>query len=118
SGYGNKKTGSLGIDYDLNADWTVGVAGNTGFKAPGFNDLYWPASPWSSGNSDLAPEVSRNFEAHITYTSDQTVASLTIFQNKIRDLIALQGTPSKPYNVNRARIRGVTLSADHWLTSR
>src|SRR5690606_12253435 len=81
--YGNQATGSLGLDFDLTDAWQIGVAGDTGFHAPTFNDMYYPGSV----NPDLKPEKSRNIEAHITYAGERTQARLTLFQNKIRDLI-------------------------------
>lgn len=113
SGYGSKQTGSLGADLDLTPHWTIGVAGSTGFKAPDFNDLYWPADPWYSGNPDLKPERSRNIEAHISFANDTTSASISAYQNRIRDLIAYDAAAGMPNNINRARIRGITLAAAH-----
>lgn len=115
SGYGSKQTGSLGADYDLTQNWTVGLAGSTGFKAPDFNDLYWPADPFwgGGGNPDLKPEKSRNLEAHISFANDTSSASLTVYQNKIRDLITYDASVGVPNNINRAKIRGITVSADH-----
>lgn len=48
SGYGNEVTGGLGYDYALTEAWTVGVAANSGFKAPTMRDLY---GPWGQPGS-------------------------------------------------------------------
>src|SRR5699024_10427472 len=80
---------------------------------PDFNDLYWPADPWYSGNPNLKPERSRNVEAHITFANDTTSASITAYQNQIRDMIAYDATAGMPNNINRAKIKGITLSAAH-----
>lgn len=115
SGYGSKRTGSLGVDYDLTQNWSLGLAGSTGFKAPDFNDLYWPAHPmWGGGgNPNLNPEKSRNVEAHLSFINDTTSASVTVYQNKIRDLIVYDPSVGVPNNINRAKIRGITLSGEH-----
>lgn len=112
SGYGNKSTGSLAIDFDLTPQWQIGIAGSTGFKAPTFMELYSPRTQWGSGNPDLRPEQSRNIEAKLQYQTDTTLISLTAYQNKIKDLINYPDIgPSQPYNVDSATIRGITLTA-------
>src|SRR5690606_7661981 len=61
-----------------------------GFKAPTFNDLYFPLSPpWFdyAGNPDLEPEKSRNIEAHLSYDTEDYWFSVTAYQNKVRKLI-------------------------------
>lgn len=109
SGYGNKRTGSLGMDYDLNDNWRIGIAGSTGFKAPDFNDLYYP----NFSNPNLKPEKSRNVEAHIAYRNDTSSIALTAYQNKIRDMIAYDAIAAMPNNIDRAKIKGLTISAEH-----
>ncbi|CAM5312211.1 TonB-dependent receptor domain-containing protein [Alcaligenes faecalis] len=115
SGYGNKVTGGLGYDLDITSNWTVGVAANTGFRAPTFADLYSPYNWGFQGNPDLKPEKSRNVEGHIRYTDETTELGLVVYQNRIRDMI-------NPYvcdanfecttsNTEKARITGVTLTA-------
>ncbi|NYT65597.1 TonB-dependent receptor [Alcaligenaceae bacterium] len=108
SGYGNKKTGSLALDFDLTPNWQVGIAGSTGFKAPSFESLYTPKG-WGTPNPNLKAEQSRNIEASLKYQNDTTLAALTIYQNKIKDLIVYDYAGS--YNEDKATIRGVTLSA-------
>ncbi|MBP6020722.1 MAG: TonB-dependent receptor [Burkholderiaceae bacterium] len=108
SGYGNKKTGSLALDFDLTSNWQIGVAGSTGFKAPTFESLYTPDG-WGTPNPNLRPEQSRNIEASLKYHDDTTLAGITVYQNKIKDLIVYDFAGS--YNEDKATIRGVTLTA-------
>lgn len=119
TGYGNETTGSLGLDFDLTDAWQVGVAGNTAFRAPTFNDLYWPFEDFGpfgsfSGNPNLKPEKSRNVEAHVRYQTDEASATLTVYQNRIDDLIVPSVCDAAfnctTQNVNSATLRGVTLS--------
>ena len=107
SNYGNEVTGGLGYDFALTESWSVGIAGNTGFHAPTFSDLYYPGSE----NPDLRPEKSRNIEAHVNYESGGLQLGATVYQNKIRDLLAWDNATSRMENINRATIRGVTLTA-------
>ncbi|MGE8517655.1 MAG: TonB-dependent receptor domain-containing protein [Alcaligenes nematophilus] len=116
SGYGNKVTGGLGYDLDIYDNWTVGLAANTGFRAPTFTDLYWPSGFGYQGNPDLKPEKSRNIEGHIRYTDDTTELGLVVYQNRIKDLISTGPYDaalgySMPINTKNARITGVTLTA-------
>lgn len=109
SGHGSELTGGLGYDLALTDAWTVGVAGNTGFHAPTFSDLYYPGSE----NPDLKPEKSRNIEAHVRYEEGGLQLGATVYQNKIRDLLAWDNATFRMENVNRATIRGATLTAQY-----
>ena len=107
SNYGNEVTGGLGYDLDLTDNLTIGVAGNTGFHAPTFSDLYYPGSE----SPDLKPERSRNIEASVRYERNGLQLGATLYQNKIRDLLAWDNTSFRMENVDRATIRGATLTA-------
>ena len=109
SSYGNEVTGGLGYDFHVNEVWSVGLAGNTGFHAPTFSDLYYPGSE----NPDLSPEKSRNLEARLRYQDQGLDLGLTIYQNKIRDLLTWDNTTFRMENVNRATLRGATLTAEY-----
>lgn len=108
SQFGNHTTGSLAYGYQFTADWRASVSYGSAFKAPTFNDLYWPAS----GNPNLRPEKSENREASIHYETENHHASLTYYDNEVRDLIewAPSGGLWKPNNVAEARLRGLTLA--------
>jgi len=109
SNYGNEVTGGLGYDYVLTEAWSVGVAGNTGFHAPTFSDLYYPGSE----NPDLEPEKSRNIEARVRYEQDGLKFGAVLYQNKIRNLLAWDNSTFRMENVDRATIRGATLTAEY-----
>lgn len=117
SGYGNRATGGLALDYDLSDEWQVGMSGNTGFKAPTFTDMYAPYQWGFSGNPNLKPERSRNVEARLKYNTADTQIGLVIYQNKIKDLIdpyvCLNGDFNNctTQNVASATIRGATITA-------
>ncbi|MGB6008695.1 TonB-dependent receptor domain-containing protein [Castellaniella sp.] len=118
SGYGNQATGSLGLDFDLTDAWQIGVAGNTGFHAPTFNDLYWPLAFGFKGNPNLKPEKSKNVEAHVRYQTAATQLSLVLYRNRIENLIDPYNCsdPSGPCttkNVSQATIHGLTLTGQH-----
>ncbi len=60
---------SAGLTYALGFVGTVGdgivvrMTGGRSYRAPCFNDLYWPSDPWTEGNPALVPETSWYSEA-------------------------------------------------------
>jgi vitamin B12 transporter len=116
SQYGNFVTGSLIYGLSLNPQWRATVGANTGFRAPNFNELYWPVTPFYAGNPLLQPEKSRNIELGLKYSTEQTQLSFVAYRNEITNLILNQPvvpgdiySPYAPFNVGRALIQGVSL---------
>ncbi|HEX2585112.1 MAG TPA: TonB-dependent receptor, partial [Steroidobacteraceae bacterium] len=104
--YGTHNTGSAGwkwqvIDKALSLNAGYGQA----FHAPTFNDLYFP---YGSGNPNLKPESSRNVEMGASGDIELINWSLQAYQNRVRDLIALDSNFS-PVNTD-ALIRGAELT--------
>jgi vitamin B12 transporter len=113
SSFGNNVTGGLGYGYHINDAWRITGSYGSAFKAPSFNDLFFPDSfGFVSSNPNLRPEKSDNLEASLRFRNDTTSASVTAYENKIRDLIILDSA-SIPVNLNKATIRGLTLAASH-----
>lgn len=108
SRFGTNDTGSIGYGYRLSDYWRITVSHGTAYKAPTFNDLFYPGF----SNPDLKSEKSRNTEASIRYSNSDSNASLTLYENKIKDLIALDASFT-PANINKARIQGMTLAGSH-----
>jgi len=111
SQFGGRSTGNLGWAYALAPSWRVTAAAGTAFKAPSFNDLYYPLQFGYSGNPDLKPERSRSVEAGLRYAAGAWQSSVTAFDNRINDLIVINDSFITVDNVARARIRGLTLQA-------
>ena len=110
SQFGRKNTGSLGYGYQITDDWRIRTAYSTGFKAPTFNDLYYP----NSGNADLKPETSKNREIGVNYDTGTAQAALTYYQNEIEDMIQwapVNGGAWRPQNIAQAKIRGISATA-------
>jgi vitamin B12 transporter len=105
SQYGNHVTSGLAYGYQLNDYWRGSISYGTAFKAPTFNDIYYP---YGMNNPNLKPEQSENFEAAIKYRENDQTASLTVYHNKIKDFIALD-TSYIPQNYN-ATLQGLTLT--------
>ena len=112
SQYDNETTGSIGYAYQINSQWKASSSFGTAFVAPSFNYLYYG----SGSNPDQKPETSKNIEASLKYSDNSTSVSLTAYQNTIDDFIISNGeTGWTPFNLNKARIQGMTLAADHFL---
>jgi vitamin B12 transporter len=112
SSFGKNQTGGIGYGFSFNDNWRTTASYGSAFKAPSFNDLYFPDFfGFATSNPNLKPEKSDNIEASLRYQNNIANASLTIYENKIRNLIALDAT-FVPFNVNKATLRGLTLAGD------
>ena len=107
SQYGGETTGLLGYGYAFSDAWRATASYSTAFRAPTFNELYYPDTGWGGGNPALEPEHSRNMEAALRYfVAGGQQLDLVYFDNRTHNLIS--GWP--PVNVNKARINGAELS--------
>ena len=115
SGYGPQTTGAVAYGYFLTKEWRANINYGTGFRAPTFNDLYYPGY----GNAALLPEKSKNTEVGIHYEKASLEGHLVAFSNSISNLIQASNSPSCPIgtgafgcasNVSSAKITGATLS--------
>ncbi|MBR9727953.1 TonB-dependent receptor domain-containing protein [Shewanella intestini] len=106
---------STSAAYVFNDQWRLTGSYGTAFKAPSFNDLYYP----SSGNPDLISETSKNLDVTLNYSGDDVQGYISAFKNDVDNLIAwapdAQGN-WKPANVDKAEIQGIelSLSYDTW----
>lgn len=112
SQFGGHFSGRLGWGLALAPQWRLNAALGSAFKAPTFNDLYYPFTDFGGGfsfqgNPALRPERSGSAELAARYDDHGTQAGLTLYRSRIRDLIASTGTTM--INVNRARLAGLTL---------
>ena len=108
SQYGNKTTYNLGGAYHLNPNFRLGASYAKGFRAPTFNDIY----PGFSGDPDLKPETSDNYEAFMEYNTLFQTTRLTGYHNKVDDLIASPAPTYQTLNINDAKIKGISLTSD------
>ena len=110
SQFGSHTTGLLGYAYRLTPELRLRVGAGTAFKAPTFNDLYFPSTTFGSGNPNLRPERSRSEEAGLNYQVGSNRFNATYFDNHIADLIVFPTFTSPPENIDRARIKGIELA--------
>ena len=100
--FGTKNTGNAAWGYNLNADLRVTASFGTAFKAPTFNDLYYPGF----SNPNLRPETSHSVNAGLAGKAGTERWSLNVFETQITDLIGLNAEYI-PINIDTARIRGI-----------
>ena len=100
--FGGNITGGAGWGYTV-AEWLRFTANvGTAFKAPTFNELYYPGF----SNANLRPEESLSFEFGTSGKIKQTNWAFNIYETQINDLIAFDVTIFAPNNINKVRIRG------------
>lgn len=129
SQFGTENTWLLAYGLQLSPELRAHVSRGTAFKAPTFNQLYYPRTASTAprtrrttisvGNPHVLPESARNTELGLTHSTDGQQLKLIRFDNRIRNLIEWTSTPvnattslSTPTNVDEARIKGWTLGWD------
>lgn len=107
--FGSATTYNLGASYEIVPGLVARASYGTGFRAPTFNDLYYPG--WA--NPELEPETSKTFEVGLRWqpTTDTTF-DVAVYQTRLRNFfnpVAGGGL----VNVDAARITGVEASLTH-----
>ena len=103
--YGRKSTASIGWGWKFQPGWRLTATAGSGFKAPSFNELYFPGF----SNAALKPENSTNVETSLRWSNSSASFGITAYENRIDDLIGFDANFS-PVNVDETRIRGVELT--------
>ena len=103
--FGNHTTGSLGWGMALGDDFRLNATYGTGFKAPTFNDLYYPFG----GNPDLEPEESRSLNIGIGQYATDWNWTFNVFETRIDSLTGYDSFFNL-VQVDEARIRGAELT--------
>lgn len=108
SQFGGKTTGSALWGWDFTEALRLTASYGTAFKAPTFNELYFPFY----GNPALTPETSRSAELGLRGKHGWGEWSLNAFQTDVDDLIGTYCTPTwecYAINIDEARIEGAEL---------
>ncbi len=113
--FGGQTTGNAGVGYRFGNGIVLSASYGTAFKAPTFNELYYPGF----GNPDLDPEASRSGELGIAGPHPFGRWAVNAFQTNIDDMIAFDAASNAPENIDEARIRGLEFwtiaDIDGWL---
>ncbi len=120
SDYGGVSTARFGGALALSAELRLRVLAGQTFRAPSFNDLYFPGY----GVAALQPERGRSAEVGIEWRRGSSSAQATVYLNRVRELIGYEADrsfcPADPAydfgcarNIARARLFGASLGARH-----
>ncbi|MBY4678599.1 TonB-dependent receptor domain-containing protein [Marinobacterium arenosum] len=102
--FGTHFTYSLGAQYQINPQLAVTASHGTAFKAPSFNELYYPFF----GDPDLEPEESKSYEIGLRGEHGLRWA-LNLYRTDVTDLISAPPPTYQIGNVDKAEIRGLEL---------
>jgi vitamin B12 transporter len=100
--FGGHTTGSLAWGYRFSPTLRVMASWGSAFKAPTFNELYFPFF----GNPNLEPEEADSYELGLAGQHGAVDWSLNLYQTKIDQLIGFDAS-FNPVNIDKARIRGL-----------
>ena len=112
--FGHQKTGNVDWRWNFTDKANITASYGRAFKAPTFNDLYWPNDGFSYGNPNLLPEDSRSSEIMTRIHTDNVQFSLNIYRTQIENLIQWAPldsndpfSPWSPSNVDAVTIEGM-----------
>lgn len=101
--FGEHSTGGFAWGYALSDTLHFNLSYGTAFKAPTFNELYYPGF----GNAMLTPEESDSVELGFRGHTEWGRWALAAYQTQVDDLIAYDAAIFAPNNLDQARIRGI-----------
>ena len=106
--------------YEFSGNRRLTLAYGTAFKAPSFNELYFPGF----GNPSLKPEIAKSVEIGFSNRSRNILWGVNAYHTRVEDLIAFGSFVRDgeslflPQNLKKARIDGVeanvTIRHDNW----
>jgi vitamin B12 transporter len=118
SQFGSASTGAVAYGYRFSSALRASASAGTSFRAPTFNDLYYPGFGLASNR----PEEGRNLEAGLHFDDGQTQWSAVHYRNRVSDLLVTAAVcpidaASHPYgcsyNIDQALLAGWTWSLRH-----
>lgn len=109
SDFGGANSYYAGYGFAFNPQWKAVASVSNAFRAPSFNELYYPFF----GNPNLQPEKARSVEGGVEYSGAIGLVRVTAFETDYSNLITAVCDASfncAAANVNRARVNGVETS--------
>ncbi len=101
--FGSNATGSIAWGLGFGDGLRVYASAGTAFKAPSYNELYFPGF----GNPRLDPEQARSLEVGLKQSAGWGRWTLAAFGSDVDDLIAFDSATFLPQNIALARLAGV-----------
>lgn len=117
STFGLNASPRVGANYRLSERHRLWTSVGQAYRAPTFNDLYWPATTMSAGNPALQPERTNGAELGAeAYLLDGLLVESALFINQGTNTLMwlpdAQGVWS-PRNIGRTESRGIDLKATY-----
>ena len=101
---------SFGLIHDFSKQTAIRATISSAYRAPSFDDLYWPASGGAEGNPSLKPESAISSDISLTHKEDACTWSVGTFARYARDVILWQPDDAgiwKPSNFGNALYPGI-----------
>lgn len=111
SQYSDNVSPNLGMIFHLSKNHQIKFSYGQAFRAPTFNDLYWP----QGGNKNLKPEKGESFEASLCLSKNQNFFDLTLFRHQVKQLITWaplgKNNMWQPFNLDKYESWGIEADA-------
>jgi vitamin B12 transporter len=104
SAFGTFRTARVGGAYQVTRTWRMRGAVGSAFRAPSFFENF--ATGYVRGNPALSPERSHSREFAIERAKGAFTASVTVFQQRFRDLIQYNPLTMSPLAPNYVNVAG------------
>jgi vitamin B12 transporter len=111
SAYDTYTTGTLGASYLITESLEVIGTAGTAFRAPSFNELYFP----NYGNENVEPEESQSIELAMRQFTVQGEWRVSAYRIETTNLIGTDPNTFTAANVDEARIVGIELDINQRL---
>lgn len=121
SNFGSELSPDVGLLFKAAPSLRMRMRVGRSFRAPTFNDLYWPDQGWTVGNPNLKPERGTTGEAGVDVRlTDFMQASLNVYHSEYDDLINWEETAFvwSPRNVGSAEISGIDTDLNFYFSER
>jgi vitamin B12 transporter len=110
--FGTRWTGAAAWGYSASRKLRITASYGTAFRAPSFNDLYFPQDNYGNrGNPDLRPESSVSGALGLSGRPGAWDWSVNAYQTNVHGMIVWVADPTtfaySPTNVARTRLRGL-----------
>jgi outer membrane receptor for ferrienterochelin and colicins len=105
----------LGLVYRVSRTASLKANLAKSYRAPTFNDLYWPKDPFAESNPDLKPETGYSMDAGVSRVGERLSFDLFAFLRYVEDVIAWQPGDDglwRPTNYNRGLYPGLEVEAE------
>ena len=103
SAYSSNSNYSLQQSFDISNQYKIIASYGTAFRAPTFNQLYWPGF----GTPDLKPEKSKSLELSLRANLDEVSWQINAYHTKIKDFIS--PSDESVSNIDSSTLKGIEI---------